>query len=117
SSVISLFIITHLFCLLIRPPPSSTLFPYTTLFRSQDYYSFAAFFSKVGRKTGAQPGEEIIYAKRGLPTATNKKTRQSVPPAGLGDRKSTRLNSSHVSISYAVFCLKKKKHQLNTTRQ
>jgi len=51
----------------------------------QDYYSFAAFFSQVGRKAGAQPGEEIIYAKRGLPTATNKKTKQSVPPAGLGD--------------------------------
>src|SRR5438876_1071647 len=51
----------------------------------QDYYSFAAFFSKVGRKTGAQPGEEVIYARRGLPTATNKKTKQPVPPAGLGD--------------------------------
>ena len=50
----------------------------------QDYYSFAAFFSQVGRKAGAQPGEEIIFARRGLPTATNKKTKQSVPPAGLG---------------------------------
>ena len=50
----------------------------------QDYYSFAAFFSQVGRKAGAQPGEEIIYAKRGMATATNKKTKQSVPPAGLG---------------------------------
>ena len=51
----------------------------------QDYYSFAAFFSQVGRKAGAQPGEEIIYAKRGIPTATNKKTKQPAPPAGLGD--------------------------------
>jgi len=51
----------------------------------QDYYSFAAFFSQVGRKAGAQPGEEIIYAKRGIPAATNKKTKQPVPPAGLGD--------------------------------
>ncbi len=51
----------------------------------QDYYSFAAFFSQVGRKTGAQPGEEIIFAKRGMASATNKKTKQSVPPAGLGD--------------------------------
>ena len=51
----------------------------------QDYYGFAAFFSQVGRKPGSQPGEEIIYAKRGLPTATNKKTKQSVPAAGLGD--------------------------------
>ncbi len=51
----------------------------------QDYYSFAAFFSQVGRKSGAQPGEEIIYAKRTLPTATNKKTKQAVSPAGLGE--------------------------------
>ncbi len=51
----------------------------------QDYYSFAAFYSQVGRKAGAQPGEEIVFAKRGMPTATNKKTKQSVPPAGLGD--------------------------------
>jgi len=39
----------------------------------------------VGRKAGAQPGEEIIYAKRAMPTATNKKTKQAVPPAGLGN--------------------------------
>ena len=52
----------------------------------QDYYSFAAFFSQIGRKPGAQPGEEIIYAKRGMPTATNKKTKQPVSPAGLGDK-------------------------------
>jgi len=39
----------------------------------------------VGRKAGAQPGEEIIYAKRGMPVATNKKTKQAVSPAGLGD--------------------------------
>jgi hypothetical protein len=51
----------------------------------QDYYGFAAFFSQVGRKAGAQPGEEIIYARRGVPTATNKKTKQPVPPAGLGE--------------------------------
>jgi hypothetical protein len=50
----------------------------------QDYYSFAAFFSQVGRKPGAQPGEEIIFAKRGAATATNKKTKQPVKPAGLG---------------------------------
>lgn len=50
----------------------------------QDYYGFAAFFSAVGRKPGAQPGEEMIYHKRGAATATNKKTKQSVKPAGLG---------------------------------
>ncbi|MBM3838711.1 MAG: DUF1553 domain-containing protein [Verrucomicrobia bacterium] len=50
----------------------------------QDYYSFAAFFSQVGRKAGTRPGEEIIFHKRGKPEATNKKTKQSVMPAGLG---------------------------------
>jgi hypothetical protein len=50
----------------------------------QDYYSFAAFFSQVGRKSGGQPGEDLIYVKRTAPSATNKKTKQSVRPAGLG---------------------------------
>ena len=50
----------------------------------QDYYSFAAFFSQVGRKPGAQPGEEFVFNRRGLAKATNKKTNQSVSPAGLG---------------------------------
>src|SRR6266513_3248095 len=69
------------FFLMIRRPPRSTLFPYTTLFRSP--------------RRGSLPGS----SPRG----------EDAPPGG-GDRKSTRLNSSHVSISYAVFCLKKKKH-------
>jgi hypothetical protein len=50
----------------------------------QDYYSFAAFFSQVGRKPSGQPGDEIIFAKRTVASATNKKTKQSVMPAGLG---------------------------------
>ena len=50
----------------------------------RDYYGFAAFFSQVGRKSGNQPGEEIIYHKRGAPSATNKKTQEAVEPAGLG---------------------------------
>src|SRR6516162_10860989 len=66
------------FFLMIRRPPRSTLFPYTTLFRSPDPYH------------GSRPGT------RGAGTH------------GSGDRKSTRLNSSHLVISYAVFCLKKK---------
>ncbi len=50
----------------------------------QDYYSFAAFFSQVSRKGGTQPGDEIVFAKRAQAAATNKKTKQSVKPAGLG---------------------------------
>ena len=50
----------------------------------QDYYSFAAFFSQVGRKSSGQPGEDLIFVKRTAPSATNKKTKQPVKPAGLG---------------------------------
>src|SRR6267143_6745870 len=75
------------FFLMIRRPPRSTLFPYTTLFRSP---------GAIPRLT-AQGGRK----RPGLPPARPKERRE--------DRKSTRLNSSHSSISYAVFCLKKKK--------
>src|SRR6185369_8592845 len=50
----------------------------------QDYYSFAAFFSQVSRKPSGQPGDEVVFAKRTVASATNKKTKQSVKPAGLG---------------------------------
>src|SRR5205814_7805441 len=71
---------------MIRPPPRSTLFPYTTLFRSGS--------------TAASPA-----ARSSPPPATCRLGRE------LRDRKSTRLNSSHLGISYAVFCLKKKKRE------
>src|SRR3712207_9530418 len=86
------------FFLMIRRPPRSTLFPYTTLFRS----------------LGAV-GSCLERTDRMLGTASLTKTRahsQQLRPGrqcGCGDRKSTRLNSSHANISYAVFCLKKKK--------
>ena len=57
----------------------------------QDYYSFAAFFTQVSHKNGPDPGDEMVFARRAMPTATNKKTKQSVQPAGLG---STPLNLS-----------------------
>src|SRR6266481_2980671 len=76
------------FFLMIRRPPRSTLFPYTTLFRS------------CRRGPRACPGAPPPPAGRGA-------SRQALPHRL--DRKSTRLNSSHSSISYAVFCLKKKK--------
>src|SRR5439155_17220991 len=69
---------------MIRRPPRSTLFPYTTLFRS---------------RPGAGPGGQRRVGRGD----------RARPPVGDRDRKSTRLNSSHVAISYAVFCLKKKK--------
>src|SRR2546429_4361715 len=85
---------------MIRRPPRSTLFPYTTLFRSfiplttlcRDYCSYCTF-----RKDPGQPGAHFMTPDEVLAMAE--------------DRKSTRLNSSHGYISYAVFCLKKKKNQ------
>src|SRR5258707_12442223 len=77
------------FFLMIRRPPRSTLFPYTTLFRSH---------APVERRLGlipSPPGDDLFQG-------------HTVPGAAPGDRKSTRLNSSHANISYAVFCLKKK---------
>src|SRR5256885_13686861 len=76
------------FFLMIRRPPRSTLFPYTTLFRSLrgHAYRFDRDVEAVGRRRRRE------YRER-----------------GVGDRKSTRLNSSHLVISYAVFCLKKKR--------
>src|SRR5437868_9214722 len=87
-SIFSLYSLTSLpfflfFFLLIRRPPRSTLFPYTTLFRSSKLRNYSAFMSA--------PIFTVLRQTR------------------MRDRKSTRLNSSHVSISYAVFCLKKKK--------
>src|SRR5437899_5169948 len=87
---------------MIRRPPRSTLFPYTTLFRSKSGDALVivdqrAFIGADGMRAGFERGDEMIDG--GL--------------AGLGDRKSTRLNSSHLGISYAVFCLKKK----NKTRK
>src|SRR2546430_17670885 len=80
------------FFLMIRPPPRSTLFPYTTLFRST-VVSFAATHTDSVR---------VVYWADGEPP-------RATPYYRLRDRKSTRLNSSHSQISYAVFCLKKKK--------
>src|SRR2546427_8583171 len=83
---------------MIRRPPRSTLFPYTTLFRSQH----------------GPPDLHRQLAPRGLPDGAEQRPRSAGRRAAAGggqDRKSTRLNSSHSQISYAVFCLKKKKKQ------
>src|SRR3712207_6888224 len=85
---------------MIRRPPRSTLFPYTTLFRS-------------ARVHAATFGDRLV-AKFGLPVRGFREARHAGPGHELttGDRKSTRLNSSHANISYAVFCLKKKKKDI-----
>src|SRR2546430_5848283 len=90
---------------MIRRPPRSTLFPYTTLFRSSVCESFRR--SKVpGAFTWSQCHPELECAVGGRRHGEGEQLH-----AGIGrvDRKSTRLNSSHSQISYAVFCLKKKK--------
>src|SRR5438445_9206045 len=82
---------------MIPPPPRSTLFPYTTLFRSELAQQLQAL---------GHPGEILIRQRHLLEPA------RVAPPCEIViDRKSTRLNSSHANISYAVFCLKKKKEK------
>src|SRR3712207_7193317 len=92
---------------MIRRPPRSTLFPYTTLFRSQSG-------PEIPQPLGADRSRGPLYARarpvRGLADYGGPPAR---PDRGSGDRKSTRLNSSHANISYAVFCLKKKKKNKN----
>src|SRR5436305_11040681 len=90
---------------MIRPPPRSTLFPYTTLFRS------ASQASTVHGLPSSQ--EAAVQLLPGNPSwnVTFAPVLESI------DRKSTRLNSSHVRISYAVFCLKKKKEKNTYVRQ
>src|SRR5437762_10642192 len=90
--------LVYLFFLRIRPPPRSTLFPYTTLFRSLPGFR------------GLQPLARNL-ASAGIEAIPDVDRRDGQQQSSEGplDRKSTRLNSSHRCISYAVFCLKKKK--------
>src|SRR5205807_10192960 len=115
---IFIFLFSFCFCffffLMLLRPPISTLFPYTTLFRS--------YYAKIGRaladgkmlkegaaaslsKTGVFAGQHFLVPTKGAAVFIN-----------ALDRKSTRLNSSHLVISYAVFCLKKKKKNKNTAK-
>src|SRR3712207_8114271 len=84
---------------MIRRPPRSTLFPYTTLFRSPSSSSTSATAARSRSTTSTRCGAEVVQLIVFLPLLA----------AIVADRKSTRLNSSHANISYAVFCLKKKK--------
>src|SRR5258708_21614808 len=93
---------------MIRRPPRSTLFPYTTLFRSQEWILRQAGVWDAAPSERCSPAE-LLDALVGLLTAGDTAAIQAVRAA---DRKSTRLNSSHQIISYAVFCLKKKKYSI-----
>src|SRR5689334_24865487 len=99
--------VLFIFFLMLRRPPTSTLFPYTTLFRSD---------LKCDLQSRVVHREETV----GIWLQITNQGRASARKIRITllDRKSTRLNSSHSSISYAVFCLKKKKHKIrfNTTR-
>src|SRR5260221_8790981 len=104
---------------MIRRPPRSTLFPYTTLFRSCVALNESVI---VESRPGANGALAALYVARSAPDghtllmATNSPL-SVVPFLMKKDRKSTRLNSSHTVISYAVFCLKKKKHHTTPPSQ
>src|SRR3712207_8042928 len=93
---------------MIRRPPRSTLFPYTTLFRSG--------MDRLDAPPERQPAVDLVVRGEGVDRRARPVAGEQLgrPPRagerGDGDRKSTRLNSSHANISYAVFCLKKKKY-------
>src|SRR5437870_8414385 len=91
---------------MLRRPPRSTLFPYTTLFRSRLGRQVVAARLDQLTRTGVV-GDELAIALLDLAGDDDR--------VDIRDRKSTRLNSSHVAISYAVFCLKKKKKKKNTS--
>src|SRR3712207_8630404 len=99
---------------MIRRPPRSTLFPYTTLFRSAELVEGAREeIARVQEMGGAVAAVESGYMKGRLVASLAERRRrlENGDDVVVGvDRKSTRLNSSHANISYAVFCLKKKKH-------
>src|SRR5207253_10734861 len=105
-------------CSALRPPPlTATLFPYTTLFRSRHNLDDVPILNRVVAtddhlRTRVDGADEVVpqirvhlkgYVRRGGTARDEERVREDVPAL---DRKSTRLNSSHVAISYAVFCLK-----------
>src|SRR2546430_11675669 len=93
---------------MIRRPPRSTLFPYTTLFRSHGAHRL---MRRADRLAAARALRHLVHAHRFVGPALTVPQARGAQPA---DRKSTRLNSSHSQISYAVFCLKKKKKEQDT---
>src|SRR5437899_3960834 len=96
---------------MIRRPPRSTLFPYTTLFRSRRHLH--EYGDEVGVESTAWSGGALLFDRRHASRSKAAAVPGIARVNGLAiqDRKSTRLNSSHLGISYAVFCLKKKKNK------
>src|SRR2546422_7137274 len=95
---------------MIRRPPRSTLFPYTTLFRSERTTRLRLLYlmlPTIGCKNWISPG--VLRFQNGIVNPDRSFLMLTLSSANEPDRKSTRLNSSHGYISYAVFCLKKKK--------
>src|SRR2546430_10382551 len=99
---------------MIRRPPRSTLFPYTTLFRSGSFGRTRAVFLRTRR--GGHLRARLPGGKWAATSSYGVLPGKTALKGSTADRKSTRLNSSHSQISYAVFCLKKKKKQLKRTR-
>src|SRR5206468_5402019 len=107
-------LLLHLLFFLASRPPRSTLFPYTTLFRSPRQLRAAVGSAHLDRDgldlVDGEAAQVEVVGERLCRTARVRRARHERVRAGPGeDRKSTRLNSSHDQISYAVFCLKKKK--------
>src|SRR5436189_1012908 len=107
--MLTIYLVLLLFFSMIRRPPRSTLFPYTTLFRSQpnDFRTDYLFFDT------KKPPFDNIKVRQAFSHIVDRDSliAQIIKPSQGIDRKSTRLNSSHRCISYAVFCLKKKKYR------
>src|SRR5437899_10153124 len=96
---------------MIRRPPRSTLFPYTSLFRSDQggrHPRDQRRAARLGPRSGRPRDRDVHGAPRAVAPLRRRRRDE--------DRKSTRLNSSHLGISYAVFCLKKKKKNTNTRK-
>src|SRR5258705_4209169 len=102
---------------MIRRPPRSTLFPYTTLFRSHNPWEDAPTIAQARNQVLAQLVLHAARLQTGLGESTAAKLAKRLRRIHCKDRKSTRLNSSHLGISYAVFCLQKKNEKANICQQ
>src|SRR3712207_8885549 len=108
-------LIYSVFFLMIRRPPRSTLFPYTTLFRSREGDEVDVD-GEEDQLDGHQDDDDVLAVQEDSEHPEGEQDRGDGEIVVEADRKSTRLNSSHANISYAVFCLKKKKNKVVKTK-